>query len=125
MKRRVPVKKINASRKAAEFDRAYGGSERAEWVTRQPSVVSGVHPCVNAHVRTGGVSRKADARWVVPLTPAEHDELHRIGKASFEAAHHIDLDHEAAITDARWEQYVAAHPKTPSPTPLAGEGLTQ
>ena len=64
---------------------------------------SGAGPCVNAHVKTGGTGRKADARWIVPLTAAEHDELHRIGQRSFEAKHGIDLAFQAAIIDARWE----------------------
>lgn len=97
------MKRANRQRKAETFTRAYGGAERVAWITRQPSVVSGEGPCVNAHVKTGGAGRKADARWVVPLTDAEHRELHQIGQKSFEAKHAIDLAFQAAIIDARWE----------------------
>jgi hypothetical protein len=94
-------------RPEAETLRIYGTPERIAWVQRQPSVVSGESPCVNAHTRGDGVSRKADACWIVPLTATEHDELHRVGLKSFEAAYNIDLAHAASITDARWEQHYA------------------
>ena len=102
---RSPMTRANRQRKAETFARAYGGAERADWITRQPSVVSGEGPCVNAHVRTGGAGRKADARWVVPLTDAEHRTLHQIGQKSFEAKYGIDLAFLAQIIAARWEVY--------------------
>lgn len=33
--RRKPVKKVNAQRRASEFARAYGSTERVEWVKTQ------------------------------------------------------------------------------------------
>ena len=105
--RTTPLAKANPAHKAKSFERAYGGAARVEWVQRQPSVVSGASPCCNAHVKTGGAGRKADARWIVPLTREEHDELHRIGQRSFEAAHQVDLAHEAYVTESRWEQHCA------------------
>ena len=108
LRRTTRVKASNPERKAENWARAYGSPERVTWVQRQPCVVCGsVGLSENAHTRTGGTSRKADACWIAPLCFTCHAELHRIGKASFEAAHQIDLDHEAAITDARWEQYRA------------------
>jgi len=103
--RTSPMKKRKTGRSRAAFQRAYGGADRADWMTRQPSVVSGAGPCVNVHVKTGGVGRKADAKWVVPLTDAEHHELHAIGQKTFEAKYGIDLAFQAAIIDARWEVY--------------------
>ncbi len=60
-----------------------------------------------AHATTGGMGRKSDAKWLVPLTgrlapyvgrgpihqDAEglHRELHRIGIKSFEAKYGVDL----------------------------------
>lgn len=116
--KKTPLKRENRPRKAENHLRAYGGPERIAWIQRQPSVVSGAIPCVNAHVKTGGAGRKADARWIVPLTDAEHQELHRIGQRSFEAAHQIDLFALATIVDARWEQYRATI------TPREGQGAT-
>lgn len=67
MKRRA-VRRANPAHQARAFVRAYGSPARVAWVRAQPSVVSGQRPCVNAHVRSGGMGRKADARWIVPLT---------------------------------------------------------
>ena len=74
-----------------EFLRVYGSVDRAEWIARHRSVVSGGGPCVNAHVRTGGVGRKADACWIVPLTWDEHNELHQHGVKTFEAKYSVNL----------------------------------
>ena len=74
-----------------EFLRVYGSVDRTEWIARHPSVVSRGGPCVNAHVRTGGVGRKADACWIVPLTWDEHNELHQHGVKTFEAKYSVNL----------------------------------
>jgi hypothetical protein len=69
-------------------------------------------PCENAHVKTGGAGRKADARWIVPLCRPHHAEIHQHGQRSFEVRHDIDLAFWASIIDARWEAYRAAIPDT-------------
>jgi len=104
---RKSVKRRNVKRHSANWLRAYGSPERVEWVTWQPSVVSGYVPCDNAHVRSGGKSRKADACWIVPLLPDEHDELHKIGKASFEAKYDLDLDALAGVIEMAWKRFLA------------------
>jgi hypothetical protein len=38
----------------------------------------------------------------VPLTPAEHREYHRIGKADFARRHALDFAREAARLYAAW-----------------------
>ncbi|WP_202306616.1 hypothetical protein [Mesorhizobium sp. L-8-10] len=63
------------------------------WIRTLPSVISGTHGCVAAHInfadrRYGkperGKSKKADDRFVLPITPWEHtdgpDAQHRTGK---------------------------------------------
>ncbi len=107
--RRVPLRKRsakpkarNAKRRAAEWLRAYGSEERVAWIQSQPSVVSGKGPCVAAHVKTGGMGRKADARWIVPLTDAEHKELHQIGTKSFEAKYGASLEFHAERINQRF-----------------------
>ena len=102
--RTSPMKKRKTGRSRAAFDRAYGGADRADWMTRQPCVVCGALPSVNAHVKTGGAGRKADAKWVVPACRSHHDEMHR-GQRTFEAKYGVDLARLAAIIDARWEVY--------------------
>ncbi|HSH44398.1 MAG TPA: hypothetical protein VK966_00945 [Longimicrobiales bacterium] len=99
---RTALPKRNPARRDREWARAYGSEDRVAWVQRQPSVVSGKRPCVNAHVRTGGTGRKADARWIVPLTWEEHEDLHRVGVATFQREHGVDLEAEARRVDAEW-----------------------
>lgn len=101
----------NAKRKAKEFARAYGSKERVEWVKSLPSVVCGERPCVNAHVRTGGTGRKADAKWIVPMTDVEHQNYHVVGKRFFEQwAGNIDLDALATATEAAWQSHQSENP---------------
>lgn len=108
--RKTPLRKRNPARKAREWERAYGGDARLSWIQRQPCIITGERPCVAAHVRSGGMGRKSDARWTVPLLSRLHDELHQHGQKTFEAKYGIDLMHAAEITDARWEVYCATHP---------------
>lgn len=89
-----------------EWERSYGSVERVEWMRSRPSIVSGKKPCVNAHVRTGGMGRKADACWIVPLTYEEHEELHRIGRWAFQAKYTIDLDVAARMVELHWQGHL-------------------
>lgn len=107
--------------KAEKLHRCYGGPDRIEWMRWQPSIISGRTPCVSAHIRNGGKGRKADACWTVPLTWDEHHELDTKGHKTFAAKYGVDLDHEAAITDARWEVHVATAHQKPQPTPHGGQ----
>lgn len=112
MKRQKPLPRTNPKRKAENFDRAYGGADRAAWVGHQPCLICSAVPSENAHVPSkSGASRKGDARWVVPLCGRHHrtgkNSLHALNKGGFEAARQIDLAHEAYVTDARYQQYVA------------------
>jgi hypothetical protein len=104
--RRTRVKRTNtadqAEKRAREFDRKYGSEARVLWIIAQRSVVSGERPCVNAHVKGGGMGRKADFRWIVPLTAREHDELHRVGKPAFQDKYAIDLGETARRIAAEW-----------------------
>ena len=101
--KRTAVKKVNPERRKREWKRAYGSPSRVQWIAWQPSIVSGLRPCENAHVRNGGMGRKADARWIVPLTAAEHRELHKIGVATFSKTYDVDLEALAISTNAAWE----------------------
>lgn len=89
----------------AEWLRIYGGEERITWVQQQPSVASGKYPCVNAHTANGGKSRKAGYQTIVPLTWAEHQELHCIGVDTFGLKYNVDLVAEAVKINERWERY--------------------
>lgn len=112
--RRKPatVKKAE-KRRRREWLRTYGSEDRVLWVAQQPSIASGALGCENVHVRTGGMGRKADACWIVPLTPAEHRELHRIGIRSFEQKYQVDLDFEARATEAAWQRHLQSQGHQP------------
>lgn len=101
----VPLAKVNAKRRARLFADGFHSKRRVEWVRSLPSVVSGRGPCVNAHV----VSRGAGGTYrdIVPLTNAEHIELHAIGTASFEAKHNnVSLTEAARRTEAAWREHL-------------------
>lgn len=103
MKRRIPMKRVNPKRKREAFSRAYGSPQRVAWVKGHPCIVCGAIPSENAHTRTGGASRKADACWIVPLCKKHHAELHRHGINTFEITHGFALDVYAQIVDAQWQ----------------------
>lgn len=108
MKRSVRVKPINGKRKAKAFPRAYGSDERVRWVKSLPCVVCEARgvtqqsPTENAHTKSGGMSRKADADTIIPLCTAHHSELHR-GAQTFERTHGMVLTDVAAQIAERWE----------------------
>lgn len=95
------------AQKDANWLRAFGSVERAGWVNARPSVATGRGPCVNAHVKSGGTSRKADYIWIVPLTWHEHaNELHQHGQKTFERLYGIDLIEEAVKTELAWQAFL-------------------
>jgi hypothetical protein len=73
---------------------------------RHPSVVSRKKPCENAHVKSGGVGRKADAKWIVPLTFDEHQELHQHGQKTFEKKYGINLVEQAKRIEKEWQSWI-------------------
>lgn len=104
--KRSRLRPSNPRRRKREFERAYGSEARVEWMRAQPSVVSGRTPCVNAHVKTGGMGRKADAAWIVPLTHEEHEELHRMGVLTFERHYVIHLASAAEAVERKWQVHL-------------------
>lgn len=61
------------------------------WIRTLDSCVSGQFGCEAAHTGSdGGMRQKASDYSTIPLTPAEHREYHRVGKAAFELAAGID-----------------------------------
>lgn len=105
---RKSVTRRNVLRHTTEWVRAYGSPERVAFVAGLPSVVSGHGPCENVHVRSGGTSRKADACWIVPMTKAEHHELHQLGARTFAKHYDLDLLALAEETDRAWRALVTA-----------------
>mgnify|MGYP003672380500 FL=1 len=107
-------------RRKAERLRAYGGTERIKfvrsmgcsicgWVTTQPR--PGLeHPIENAHTRSGGTGRKADADTIIPLCWTHHDEYDG-GKKTFAAKYSFDPIARAAEVESAWQEWgEAANP---------------
>lgn len=93
----------------AEFRRVWDSEEFKQYTERSPSVISGWGPCVGHHVRPNpdppaGAGRKPDAKWVVPVTFCEHQEIHGAGQETFEKKHGVNLADEAKEHWARWQR---------------------
>jgi hypothetical protein len=108
-KRKVTKKKSSSTRKAKNWGRAYGSRERVEWVKQQPCTSCGLFrgSCENAHTRTGGAGRKADAVWVIPMCYWCHRNYHIVGKRFFERWAKVDLDAAAAECERKWQEHQA------------------
>ena len=65
-----------------EFARCYHSDARVEWVKSLPCAVPGCRNqgCDNHHVKNGGMGRKADSIWIIPLCKGLHGH-HRLGHA--------------------------------------------
>lgn len=108
IKRSGRVKARNHRRRELEHARAYCGLDRVQWIKSQPCVVSGeqANDVQNAHVKTGGMGRKADYIWIVPMRAGYHRQLHRVGVESFQAIFGVDLVALAEETQRRWLAYL-------------------
>lgn len=95
-------KRIKAKpRTNVEFQRVYGSKRRVAYIKELPCVACGGGPCENAHIKSGGMGRKADYREIIPLCQSCHRLQHQHGwKAlGFDAP---TLDHLAYLTQWRW-----------------------
>lgn len=114
MKRSTKVKGRNEKRRKKEWERAYHSAERVAFVKSLRCCASGVKGSIeNAHITTGGMSRKADYTQIVPLHVDLHRQLHQIGRATFERCWKINLDIAAAQTQAAWESHCQARRRAP------------
>lgn len=92
-------------RQARNWERAYGSLERVLAVQDMRCLVPGcLHPAVNAHTKNGGMSRKADARWVANICEDHHtrqdDSLHHLGSVElFDEMHEVDAFGAAAAIE--------------------------
>lgn len=98
-------------RSAAETQRIYGGEDRRAWIASLPCSVPACPrtPSENAHTRTGGVGRKADADTVIPLCAVHHRQMHAVGQHTFARLHGLDLTRAAERIANAWR---ARHPMT-------------
>jgi hypothetical protein len=62
------------------------------WIRTLPSVVSGATGCDPAHTGSdGGARQKASDDSCVPLTRAEHEEYHALGREAFARRYGLDV----------------------------------
>jgi hypothetical protein len=119
IKRTKPVKRTNPKRRKKNHERAYGGTDRIEWIKSLKCVVCESSPCENAHTQNGGMGRKGDADSVVPMCHDHHAMLHSLGRETFEDLFFIDMDklslsQLAARIECRWQAYQESQPKRKS-----------
>lgn len=77
MKRARPLRRSatlgrNRQRQRSEFERCYGSRERVRLIQALPCAGCGQGPSQNAHIRSGGMGRKAGWQHVVPLCASCH-----------------------------------------------------
>ena len=66
--KRSGIKKANRKRKAANLERAHGPAERRAWIKTLPCANCGiVGYSEGAHIKNGGMARKAEASQTIPL----------------------------------------------------------
>ncbi len=103
--KRPTVDKRTETRRAKEWERAYGSVERVEWIAARPCLVCKKVPSENAHAVTGGMSRKANADTVLNLCRNHHRELHRTGRRKFETKYQTgDLLEAARLLNQKWQE---------------------
>lgn len=110
-------KKTNPARRRKAFVRVYHSPERVSWVKQQPCICKG-RSCdgeiENAHVKGGGVGRKAGHEFIVPLCRRHHRVLHVQGVSAFEGIYGLDLEAEARITELNWRAQSPIEEHTPN-----------
>ena len=104
LRRHGPVKARNAQRHAKEWARAYHSPARVRWVAAQPCVVCGMTPSENAHIQTGGMGRKANYQYIVPMCSTAHRNFHQHGR-EFGDSRSLDLPALARLTEQRWLEH--------------------
>ncbi len=117
--RRTRVKPKNAKRAKENHERAYGPEERVEWIRTlhcancdMPAVFWD-RKIVSAHIKNAGMSRKADARFTIPLCETRfRDGCHDIQHGPNGGWHRLPRldtpekrEAAAARTEKLWQAY--------------------
>lgn len=105
LKRRTRLNPINRERKARLYAEQFG--PEAEVIRQLPCVACGHEaPSIPHHVKSRGAGGRREAQ--VPLCQSDprfgylgcHEELHAVGRRTFELRHRIDLARVAAVLHA-------------------------
>jgi RNase P subunit RPR2 len=83
LKRKTAIKKSGKPkakpRSKIDFMRIYGSKTRVEFVKKLPCTACNSGPCENAHIKSGGMGRKADYTDIIPLCKKCHALQHQKG----------------------------------------------
>ena len=83
LKRKTAMKKSSKPkakpRSRIDFMRIYGSKVRVEFVKRLPCTACNGGPSENAHIKSGGMGRKADYTDIIPLCKKCHSLQHSRG----------------------------------------------
>lgn len=118
LSRAMPVKRMNRKRRTASRARAYGPQDRIRWMQGLPCLICGTRPSEVAHIRTGGMGRKADASQTVPLCSTCHRFQHQKGWRLLCAMEFpMPALHKAAARyEAAWQRHQPTDPPREDPT---------
>ena len=104
-----------------ERERIYGPPSYRVWLESKGCILCRTTPIEIAHVRTGGMGRKADWTHTIPFCHTHHAEQHQIGTKSFQARYGVSLTDRAAQIQQAWEAFASTgrsgHAGEASPRP--------
>lgn len=90
-------------RTVSDFARVYGSKARVEFVKGLPCVACNSGPCDNAHIKSGGMGRKADYTDIVPLCHNCHLLQHQRGWKAL-GLNMSRLQYFAFLTQWKWAE---------------------
>lgn len=92
------------TRTKKETLRIYGPPAYREFLNDLGCIICRATPIEIAHVKSGGVGRKADYMHTVGLCVTHHREQHQMGTKSFEARYGVSLTDRAAQIQQAWRR---------------------
>lgn len=90
------------TRTKRERERIYGPPAYRVLLDQIGCIICGTVPVEIAHVKSGGVGRKADYTHTVGMCPTHHREQHQMGTKSFEVRYGVSLTDRAAQIQQAW-----------------------
>jgi len=105
LKRGNGVNRVNKTRRASTFKRAYGSKARVRWVAQLPCWACNYHgptPRQNAHTRVAGMGYKAGYETIIALCPPCHMRQEDKGWLAIGMTQE-SADRAAAWTNDQWE----------------------
>lgn len=102
---RKPIKR--KKRTESEFARIHGSRARVAFISSLPCAACGRGTPPpgnhNAHIKTGGIGRKADSTDIIPLCADCHGAQHRMGWDAIGLEEMAERERRAAIVERAWQ----------------------